>query len=170
MMPPKRARNKRIVTTASADLVKQICAEILENHPEAQRSVTIIINGNVHYAAGDLKSESYRADQAVAQGPHAHTHDIVFQQWWQRNEGQFDLSALAAELEHLEGEMQKRAKQSDQFRAIAEIQDAAEAAKNETPSKLFKHLSTAGSWALDVAKDIGSSVAAQAIAASVGIL
>ena len=59
--------------------------------------------------------------------------------------------------------MARDAKSSDQYRALAEISDAETAAKAGQGSKVLEHLKKAGKWTFDVARDIGTDVAAEVI-------
>jgi hypothetical protein len=89
--------------------------------------------------------------------------------------GSVDNAVLVSQLDLLLQEMRKRNKRSrnaanarPRERAIAAIGDAHEAAAKGDVDGLWPHLKKAGSWARDVAVDIGKDVAAAAINKALG--
>jgi hypothetical protein len=90
-------------------------------------------------------------------------------QVWLQNAGKFDLAALATELPQLRSELRKKAETTEQDKAIAAVGEAEEEAKKGNGPGVMEKLAKAGLWVLDVAKDIGSKVAVEAIKASLGL-
>ena len=98
-------------------------------------------------------------DQAVA-------HD--FTQVSNQTLGSIDMGALATELARLRTEARKEAVDPAHDIAVSDIAKAEQAAKEGQPSAVMQHLKSAGSWALDVATKIGTSVAVEALKRSIG--
>jgi hypothetical protein len=107
--------------------------------------------------------------QTAAVGRGAHAHDITFNQVWQDIARDVDLSILSEELSVLREAVAREAKSSDQYRALAEVSDAETAAKAGKGSMVLEHLKKAGKWTFDVARDIGTDVAAEVIKKSIGL-
>jgi hypothetical protein len=83
-----------------------------------------------------------------------------------------DLAQLATEFEALRGELAKRAREPEEFVAIGTVSQAEIAAKAGDSSKVGSTLSSlkeGGRWVLDVAKEIGVSLAAEALKAYIGL-
>jgi hypothetical protein len=107
--------------------------------------------------------------QAGAVGPNAHAHDMTFSQVWNKLEGNVDLAQLAGELGRLQKEMEQRATESAQKLAAGAIAAAAQSAQQKDGPKVVEYLKMAGSWALDVAQQIGVEVAKVAITGALGL-
>lgn len=167
-MSSKRVKSRRVIETSAAPEDVMRIVEEFVNEPMAP-SVTIVINGGLHYSGGLSMRDSYRAAQAGAQGPRSMTSDVGFTLWWRKNGKKFDLQELSQQLEKLGSEMKARATQPQEYRALAEVQDAAKAAEEKAPAPMFQHLSKAGVWALDVAKQIGVTAAVEVIVAAAGL-
>jgi hypothetical protein len=78
------------------------------------------------------------------------------------------MSALATELARLRSEARKDATEPEHDIAVSDIAKAEQAAKEGQTSVVVQHLKSAGTWALDVATRIGTSVAVEAIKRSMG--
>ena len=116
------------------------------------------------------KYEVHGGAGAVGQNAQAHNVNIInYQAAWDGLRQQVDLASLVGQLEQLQGELRTRAQTSDDFRSLAEVVSASEAAKANDGSRVLQHLKTAGAWALDVAQKIGVSVAAKAIQSAIGL-
>ncbi len=75
---------------------------------------------------------------------------------------------MAKELAKLRGTLHQEASKGDEYRALAAVSEAEEAAeKGDGPSAL-ERLSAGGQWVLDVATRIGIPVAQKAIQAALG--
>jgi uncharacterized protein YjbI with pentapeptide repeats len=110
--------------------------------------------------------------QAGAVGPNAHAHDNTFNQLQQigsRIAESMDLTALASELETLRQALKKEATTEEHGVAVADSGTAKRAAEAKDSAKLAESLKSAGKWALDVAKEIGVSLATEAIKQSTGM-
>jgi hypothetical protein len=103
-----------------------------------------------------------------AVGPHS-VGTISFQQHWTAIQNEIDLNALADELEQLRKHLQQSASSSSDYQQLALLSEAEENAKEHNVSKAMEILSKLGKGARDVAKDIGTEVAAKLIAKSMGI-
>jgi hypothetical protein len=82
---------------------------------------------------------------------------------WNQVSQDVDLTKLQDELSILKEAVRREAKSSEQYRALAEVSDAETAVKAGKGSKVVEHLKKAGKWAFDVARDIGTDVAAEVI-------
>jgi hypothetical protein len=109
--------------------------------------------------------DQYSAGQAGAMGPQSVAHHNTFQQIWVQSAGSIDLSKLAGELAQLRREMRARADEADHDEAVGAV---ASAEKGYGPLSLDK-LRSAGKWALEVATDISTTIAAEAIKKSMGL-
>jgi hypothetical protein len=96
-----------------------------------------------------------------AVGDESVAHD--FTQVSNQTLGSIDMTALATELSRLRAEARKDAVEPDHDIAVSELAKAEQAAKEGQASAVMQHLKSAGSWALDVATKIGTSVAVEAI-------
>lgn len=113
--------------------------------------------------------DKYEAGQVGAQGPHAHAHDMTFNQIWNQKKDSIDLQTLAKELNALRLEMQKTAKEAEDFSEIGTVATAElEAQKGDGP-KALSALAKAGKWTLGVAEKIGVGVATAALKTACGI-
>lgn len=94
---------------------------------------------------------------------------INVQQRWTAIQNEIDLNALTSELEQLKKHLQQSALSSSDFQRLALLSEAEEHAKKRDGSKAMEVLSKVGKGALDVAKDIGTEIAAKVIAKSMGL-
>jgi len=106
--------------------------------------------------------------QAGAVGRNAHVHDVNFTQVWAQKSKDLDLPRLAQELQDLRKQMANKAETAEQYSAISAVASAEEQAKKNQGPGVLEYLSKAGKWALDVATDIGKSVAVEALKSSLG--
>jgi uncharacterized protein YjbI with pentapeptide repeats len=106
--------------------------------------------------------------QSASVGPGAHAHDISFNQVWNQLSQDIDLPKLAEQLSELRQALKGEAKTIEQDTAVGEIAHAEAAAKNGDGPGVLKHLKKAGKWTFDVARDIGTDVAAEVIKKSIG--
>ncbi len=90
------------------------------------------------------------------------------QQWNQLNE-QSDMGSLAAELELLRSELQKRASSRADFQQLGLLAEAEEQAEKQDGSKVMETLAKLGKGAWEIAEDIGTEVAAKAISKAAGL-
>ena len=116
-----------------------------------------------------IMGDKYIAGQVGAQGPQAHAHDITFNQVWGEKGAGIDLAKLAVELSAVRTAMRKEATEPEHDVALGAIASAEQAAKQKDGPKVMEYLATAGKWAFDVATKIGTSVAAEAIKATLGV-
>lgn len=94
---------------------------------------------------------------------------ITLQQQWMAIQNEIDLNVLTGELEQLRKHLQQSASSSSDYRQLALLSEAEEQVKKRDGSKAMEVLSKLGKGALDVAKDIGTEVAAKVIAKSIGL-
>ncbi|MGX1092997.1 hypothetical protein RKD47_003678 [Streptomyces albogriseolus] len=106
-------------------------------------------------------------NQVGAQGPNAKAEG--FTQQADQRQLAVDMPALALELERLKQELVLVASSSSDYQAVAEIQAAREAADEGDEGRVGRHLANAGRWALDVASQIGTAVAAAALSQALGM-
>ncbi len=136
---------------------------------DLDRSRARIFAENVYILENHHMGDTYNVGQAGAVGSNARSDHNTFQQVWQQSQGTIDLPALTAELGRLRGELQSRAKEPEQLVAAGQVAAAEIEARKGGGAKLLEHLKAAGSWALDVAKDIGAEIAAKVIMKSLGL-
>jgi hypothetical protein len=105
---------------------------------------------------------------AGAIGPNA-VGTITLQQQWTAIQSEIDLNALTGELEQLRKHLQQSASSSSDYRRLALLSEAEEHVKKREGCKAMEVLSKLGKGALDVAKDIGTEIAAKVIERSIGL-
>ncbi len=104
---------------------------------------------------------TYNVGQAGAVGPHAHAHDMTFQQ---NQAGGIDLPKLTEELGRLREAMKGEATGTpEQDKAIGAVADAKEAATRGDGPAALRYLKSAGTWTLGIAEKIGVSLATEAL-------
>ena len=89
--------------------------------------------------------DEYNIGLAGAAGPHAHAHDMIFQQIGGDIEKAMDLSQLAGELATLREAMSSEATEAEHYVALGEVAKAEQAAKAKDASKVAESLKGAGS-------------------------
>jgi hypothetical protein len=94
---------------------------------------------------------------------------MTFQQIWSQSKGELDLRTLATELAQLHTAMRESATSAEHDAAIGEVAVAEVAATEGNGPTTLEHLKKAGRWALDVATEIGVSVAGAALKTSLGL-
>jgi hypothetical protein len=80
-----------------------------------------------------------------------------------------DLSGLAEELAQLRLELRRRAETVEHDRAIVAVGEAEDAARKGDGGKVLGLLKKTGTWALKSATEIGTTIAAKAIEAAIGV-
>jgi hypothetical protein len=81
--------------------------------------------------------DRYEAGQVGALGPYAHAHDMTFNQIWNQAKKNIDLSTLSKELKTLREELQKTAKEAEEFAEIGAVANAEmEAQRGDGPKAL----------------------------------
>lgn len=106
--------------------------------------------------------------QVAAMGTHS-VGTIDLRQQWTAIQNEVDLKALTRELEQLRGHLQRSASSSSDYQRLALLSEAEEHAKKHDGSKALEALSKVGKGALDVARGIGTEIAAKVIARSMGL-
>jgi hypothetical protein len=104
----------------------------------------------------------------AAIGSHS-TGTISFQQQWTAIQNEIDLTTLTGELEQLRKHLQQSAASGSDYQQLSLLAEAEEHARKRDGSKTMEVLSKIGKGALDVAKDIGTEIAAKVIAKSMGL-
>lgn len=114
--------------------------------------------------------DQYTAGQVIGGfGKNVSLHDVNVQQLAQELQSTGGFAKLTGELEQLCAALKQRATTIDHDVVVGEIASAQKSAKTGDGASLVEHLRRAGSWALDVAKEIGASVASEAIKKSCGL-
>jgi hypothetical protein len=80
-----------------------------------------------------------------------------------------DLSTLSSELAKLRTALHDRSSTPEQDMVLGQIAAAETAAKEGNGAHVLQYLKMAGRWAFDVASEIGTSVAAEAIKRALGL-
>ncbi|GAB4076071.1 hypothetical protein [Nostocoides australiense] len=143
-------------------------ADILGNLPDGVHIETIIgaIIGPKEVTLGD----SYEVGQAGAVGPNSVGVGNTFSQIWLDRGAEIDLPELAKEIAAVRGAVRKSGRgELEQDEALGALASAERAAADGDGPGALGHLRQAGTWVLDVAKQIGVPVAIKAIGAALGI-
>jgi hypothetical protein len=140
----------------------------------AERALELVCKNNrvqvsVKNQIEGSEMHNYQTGQAGAVGPHSHAHDMTFNQIWTQSQGEIDLVALHDELDRLRTAMKEREPTLDHDEAIGAIASASKLAIQKDGPKMLERLKDAGTWALDVAKDISADLAARVIAKAMGL-
>ena len=107
--------------------------------------------------------------QAAAVGKGAVAKNINFNQVWNEQHGDLSLRELADDLARLRQELRSRATAPEHDIAISQVAQAEQQSKAENGPGVLKHLSKAGSWVLDVAKEVSAKVATEALKSALGV-
>lgn len=120
-----------------------------------------------------LMRDQYNINQAGAVGPKASAKDMTFNQIWNENKNDIDLSVLGKELHKLRTELKKEASEPepepDHDISIGAIASAESSAREGNGPKTLEYLSKTGKWALDFATKIGIPVATEALKKAIGL-
>jgi hypothetical protein len=165
------------VLRAEFDLFEQDFLE-LSDQDEVDRYASFLIDLRGEYDSGTREAvirevvmgDKYEVrGQVGAVGRNAFAQHVTFQQVWQEHSPQLDLPQLANELETLRQELKRQATTREHDAAVAEVGAAAQAAERGDGPEALSRLQRAGQWALGAATAIGTSVAAQALRAALGL-
>lgn len=107
--------------------------------------------------------------QAWAVGPHAHVHDINFNQLWNQTSASLDLKKLGEDLSRLRTAMLEEAGGAEQYATIGVVASAEIEAQKGNGPRVLELLSKAGKWALDTASKIGADLAVAALKNATGL-
>ncbi|EJS4060771.1 hypothetical protein BBM86_16640 [Vibrio parahaemolyticus] len=116
-----------------------------------------------------VMGDKYEAGQVGAQGPNAHVHDVIFNQVWEQNKNDIDLSDLSSQLVNVREALAEKASSSDDFIEIGHVASAQQAAEAGNGPKAIEFLKQTGNKTLETAEKIGVGVAIAAIKASMGL-
>lgn len=143
-----------------------------ETRAEGGRSTTptsVVINvegGRAMSQQGDHFTISGGQNSAV--GSRAISTGNSFQQLTVAGES-VNLESLATELDALRKAMRRMAEEPAEDMSVAEIGQAAEAARDGDEGRVIQHLRSAGRWALDAASTVGTSLAEAALKSALGM-
>jgi hypothetical protein len=112
--------------------------------------------------------DTYHVQGAGAVGRGAFATNVNINQAWQNLENR-DTELLARELAELRAELKTRASDAEHDLATGEVASAQLAAEKGDGPGAMAHLARVGKWALEIASSIGTTVAAAAIKAAIGI-
>lgn len=144
--------------------------ELVDRMEELQRLIGQSFSVNIgKVVMADEYSGGYFQNiqsQIGAQGPNVKAQD--FTQQADQRQLTADMPALSLELESLKQQLVTEAASADDYRAVAEIQAAREAADEGNEGGVRQHLANAGRWALEVAVRVGTSVAETALRQAIG--
>jgi hypothetical protein len=121
---------------------------------------------------GGMSSDTYniRKSQSASIGPGGVVNQPHLEQ---ANTGNalagFDMPALAGQLEELISELRKSAAEPAQYQALAEVSQAAQAAREQDKATTAQHLKQAGRWVLAIAEKVGVPLAVSALKAALGL-
>lgn len=107
--------------------------------------------------------------QTGAVGPGAAAHDMTFNQIWNQVSPEIDMRQLSDELSQLRQGMKKESETLEHDTAIGEIAAAEIATQANDGPKALEHLKKAGKWAFNVAENIGTTIAAEALKKAMGL-
>jgi hypothetical protein len=151
---------------------RQIIGDIVREHwnfrdlADAVDRRPVNIEGGLHVAENQYNISNA---QVAAIGPHAHAHDVQFQQRLIEQSRSIDLSALSEQLDRLKVELAQQASEREHYAALVAVSDAAEDARARKGGDALSKLSGVGKWALDLAAKIGTPVAVDAIKIALGV-
>jgi len=151
----------------------------LREHTSGQRKLAVLANIQItaeghQRASGQIQSSGQTVHQFInygqagAMGHHA-TGVINYQQQWSDIASQTDFKTLVSELERLRIHLQQNAVSRSDYQQMGLVANAEEYAEKQDGSKVLEVLSKAGTGLLEMAKDIGSDIAAKVIAKAVGL-
>jgi len=127
----------------------------------------IVVESGGTVNTGDTFNNHADQIEVGVQGSHAKVGRLEQKQ--QEQVLKVDVDELIGELRQLQARVQAGASQPEEFRVIADVVEAIEAAEKGDGHRLTNRLRSAGHYALDVAKSIGTTVAAEAIKKSMGL-
>lgn len=138
---------------------------------DKKSSVVEIVKTKIVIERGDnIMHDKYEVSgQAGAVGPHAHAHDITFNQLWHDQSKNLELPVLAQELERIRRALRDEPASAENDIAIGAVANAEVSAKDGNGAKALEYLKTAGKAALACAEKIGTGVAIAAIKAAMGV-
>ena len=140
--------------------------EVLQNLPPGISIGTII--GAITQPK-EFYMSTYEVGQAGSVGPNSVSIGHVFNQVWDKHKSELDLATLSAEIAELRIEVRRRATgAADEDVALGALANAEIAAKDGDGPGTLEHLRRAGKWIIDVARDIGVSVAVKALESAIG--
>lgn len=163
--PNFKSRLSIRITQATYQSAERRMANIAKMSAPAQMVVQQFFSREVHMGT----QYNVSGGQVGAMGEHATSEGNTFNQLWTQAAAGLDLSSLAKELGELRVAMKREAIEVEQDQAVSYIGLAEVAAKNGESSSALRHLKAAGSWALDAATKIGTTVAAKAIQQALGL-
>ncbi|MFC4035313.1 hypothetical protein ACFO3J_28145 [Streptomyces polygonati] len=120
-------------------------------------SESLLVKGEIHMG------DTYNVEQAGAVGPHSKATKNTFVKH-QGDPGTFDLATLATQLATLRAALKSEAVDPEHDAAVGAVAQAEVSAKNGDEEGALAHLRAAGKWTLDIARKIGTEIAALAIA------
>lgn len=150
--------NRKLLATANIEITAKGREFLAGTRPSLAGIAHTIIQGDQFNNYG----------HAGAVGPRS-VGTINIQQQWTAIQNEVDFQVLTGELEQLRKHLQQNASSSSDYYRLALLSEAEEHAKNHAGNKAMEALCKIGKGALDVAKDIGTGIAAKVIAKSMGI-
>jgi glycine betaine/choline ABC-type transport system substrate-binding protein len=105
----------------------------------------------------DRQAVNIHGGNQVAVGDNAHAENFT------------QNSTLSHELGTLKTELTKRAQTPEQLNAARCIEEAEQASKNGDEQTALQKIKAAGTWALEVATEIGTDIAAKMISKQLGL-
>lgn len=118
----------------------------LSSTPQKQANYSIFVGSGANIAIGDHNSQHVE-QQTLPKG--------------------FD--SLAADLHVLLPELRRRASESGHDKSVVAVGEAEAAASRGDPHGAFRFLSSAGKWALGIAREVGAKVASAWLESAIGI-
>jgi len=130
---------------------------------------TINYIANQTFTKDTTMGDKYEVKQAAAVGPNAHVHDNVFNQVWEQNKSNIDLSGLASQLENVREALAVNASSKEDFIEIGHVASAQQEAETGNGPKAMAYLKLTGKKTFEIAEKIGVAIAVAAIKASTGM-
>jgi len=132
---------------------------------EAGKIVINIFVTNVG-SIGEVQVSNNTVGQGFINTDSGHVENVAFNNTYGQN---VDLNALIPELTKLRNAISAQPSSLDRDSALGQVASAEKAAAKGDRSKMMEYLKEAGSWTLEVAKSIGTSVAEAALKAALGL-
>jgi hypothetical protein len=152
-----QALDRRLMLLSKADTM-----------PSALKTPPIlVVGGNLTLVEGDVGDKTQIGTNYGIAGP-VQAASINFNQTWNELARAVDVTSLVPELSKIVEVARQRASTPEQFDELSAVSKAISEGNKGNNTGLIERLTKAGKWTLDIAKEIGVSVAAEAIKKALG--
>lgn len=127
----------------------------------------LIVGGDVTWVEGDMSNKTEIGTNYGIAGQVRATN-INFSQTWNELAKAVDVTSVVPELSRVVEVARQRASTPEQFDELSAVSKAISEGNKGNNAGLIERLTKAGKWILDIAKEIGVNVAAEAIKKAIG--